>query len=79
MYSMIDNPDALIADGYDDAIIGIGSRCGQPDLIVYDVEKVIEILMQDMSEEEAREYFDFNIGGSWVGDGTPIWLHRRTE
>jgi len=76
---MIDNPDALIADGYDDAIIGIGSRCGQPDLIVYDVEKVIEILMQDMSEEEAREYFDFNIGGSWVGDGTPIWLHRRTE
>jgi len=75
----IDNPAALTADGYDDAIIGIGSRCGQPDLIVYDVEKVIEILMQDMSEEEAREYFDFNIGGSWVGDGTPIWLHRRTE
>jgi hypothetical protein len=75
----IDNPAALTADGYDDAIIGIGSRCGQPDLIVYDVETVIEILMQDMSEEEAREFFDFNIGGSWVGEGTPIWLHRRTE
>jgi len=75
----IDNPAALTADGYDDAMIGIGSRCGQPDLIVYDVETVIEILMQDMSEEEAREFFDFNIGGSWVGEGTPIWLHRRTE
>ena len=25
----------LKADGFDDAIIGIGSRCGKPDIIVY--------------------------------------------
>ena len=76
---MIDNGIALTADGLDDAIVGVGSRCGQPDLFVYDVEKVIEILMkrEDMTWVEAWEWFDFNIGGAWMGEGTPIWLDKR--
>lgn len=70
--------ELLTADGLDDAILGIGGRCGQPSLVVYDVEKVIEILMtrDGMSYEEAQEFFDFNIGGAWVGELTPIWLHK---
>ena len=75
---MIDNGVALTADGLDDAIVGVGSRCGQPDLFVYDVEKVIEILVkQGMAPEEAWEWFDYNIGGAWMGEGTPIWLDKR--
>ena len=27
----------LKADGFDKAIVGVGRRCGQPDLLVYDV------------------------------------------
>ncbi len=65
----------LTADGFDDAIIGIGERCGQTPLVVYSVEKAIGILMnQGMNYEEAQEYFDFNVLGSWMGEGTPMWV-----
>jgi hypothetical protein len=65
----------LTADGFDAAIIGIGSRCGQPDIVAYDVEKVIEILTEDgMSHEEAVEFYDFNIVGGWQGERTPLWV-----
>lgn len=62
------------ADGFDEAIIGVGSRCGQPDILVYDAEKCIELLCTEMSREEAEEYFDYNVAGAWVGDDTPIFL-----
>jgi hypothetical protein len=67
---------ALKADGLDDAVIGLGRRCGQMDLIVYDAEKILEILVQrdGMTYEEAREFYEFNIVGAWVGKGTPIFV-----
>ena len=34
-----ENPDALFADGFDNALIGVARRCGQPSLAVYDREK----------------------------------------
>jgi len=66
----------LKADGLNEAIIGVGSRCGQKDLIVYNVDKVIEILMKrdGMTEEEAFEFFEFNIQGGWHGEETPMWV-----
>tara|TARA_R110000824_G_scaffold127033_1_gene286947 strand:- start:406 stop:645 length:240 start_codon:yes stop_codon:yes gene_type:complete len=66
----------LRADGLDSAIIGVGSRCGQKDLLIYDIDKVIWILMQrdGMTDEEAVEFFEFNIQGSWQGEETPIWM-----
>jgi len=71
------NPHALKADGFDDAIIGIGSRCAQKDIIAYDVRKCLTILMErdGMTEEEAQEFFDFNVVGAWVGDDTPIFIY----
>ena len=68
--------DLLKADGLDDAIIGIGCRCSKPDIIAYDVDKVIGILVDrdGMTYEEAEEFFDFNIAGAWVGESTPIWV-----
>ena len=64
--------EILKADGFDDAVIGIEERSMR---LIYSVGKCIEILMtkEDMSLEEAMEYFDFNVKGSWVGDKTPIW------
>jgi len=66
----------LKADGLDNAIIGVGSRCGQKDLLVYDVGKIIEILMERdaMTYDDAEEFFEFNIGGGWHGEETPIWM-----
>jgi hypothetical protein len=70
----------LKADGVDEAVIGIGERCGQKDLLVYDSAKCIKILMDrdGMDAEEAQEFFVFNTLGAWVGDETPMFLNRST-
>jgi hypothetical protein len=72
------NPDALMADGFEEAIIGVGERCSQMGLVVYDAEKCLEILQErdGMDYEEAYEYFSFNTLGSWVGDNTPLFVWR---
>jgi hypothetical protein len=64
-----------IADGFDDAILGIGQRFNTY-FVVYDQAKVIETLMarDGMTEEDADEFFAFNIVGAWVGEGTPCFL-----
>ena len=70
----------LQADGLDDAVIGVGSRNGQPDILVYSHSKVLDCLMADgMTYEEAVEFFEFNIGGAWVGEKTPIWVRECDE
>ena len=68
--------ELMTAQGFDDAILGVGYRCGQMPIVVYDSAKVIDILMErdGMTHEEAEEYFSFNIEGAWVGEHTPIWL-----
>ena len=68
-----ENPDALFMDGLDDAIIGIGQQFTHDPVVVYDEGRIIEILRSwGMEEQEAEEYFSFNIQGSWVGENTPI-------
>jgi len=73
--------DMLLADGFDDAIIGYAQRCGQPALAVYDRERCIDVLMKrdGMTHEEAEEFFEFNVVGAWVGDRTPLFLCRVSE
>ena len=70
------NQEALYPTGFEEAIIGIAERIGSEPLILLDRQKCIEILMKDMSEEEAIEYFDFNVLGSWVGEGTPVFMTK---
>jgi len=66
---------ALVADGFDDAIIGIG-RQFNTDIVVYDEEKCIKILMErdGMTDEEAEEFFEFNVVGAYVGEHTPVFV-----
>jgi hypothetical protein len=64
--------ELLMADGFDDAVIGIATDFTKPRLI-YSVTKCIEILMKDMEYDEAIEYFDYNVSGAFVGELTPIW------
>ena len=63
----------LLADEFENAFIGIGRQFGKP-MAVYDRKKCIKILMEDMSYEEAEEYFGFNVEGAWVGEQTPVFL-----
>lgn len=73
-----ENPDALLADGLEDAFIGIARRCGQPTLAVYDFDLCVKVLMErdGMDEMDAVEYLEFNSVGAWVGEHTPIWFNR---
>ena len=67
------------ADGYDHCIIGVAER-GSQQFLVYDKEKILETLMIDMTYEEALEHYEFNIHGSWLGNGTPAFVdHDLTE
>lgn len=60
-------------DGYDDAIIGL-SRQFNKTSVLYDKNKIIEILCESMSLEDALEYFEYNIVGAYVGEHTPTVL-----
>jgi len=62
--------EILKADGFDEAIIGIEENTYR---LIYSVSKCIEILSRDMDEEEALEYFYYNVHGAYVGEKTPIW------
>jgi hypothetical protein len=71
----------LKADGFDAAILGIGSRCGKPDILIYDYNKCCDILMErdSMTREEAIEFMDFNVVGAWHGENTPIFLYEIVD
>ena len=65
-----EDEEFLKADGFDEAIIGVDEVEMR---LIYSVSKCIEILMRDMSEEEALEYFSYNVSGAYMGEKTPIW------
>lgn len=75
------NPDALLADGFEDALIGAVQRCGLGPIALYSQTKCISILMKrdGMSFEEAMEYFDFNVLGAYMGENTPMFLMDDEE
>ena len=69
-----EDENVLLADGFENAFVGIGRQFGKP-LAVYDRFECIEKLIADgMSYEEAEEYFQYNVEGSYVGESTPIFL-----
>jgi hypothetical protein len=69
----------VLADGLDKAFVGVAFAFGDKIRAVYDIDKVIEELQeQGMSHEDAQEYFDYNIAGSYVGDQTPIFMHAMS-
>ena len=62
--------------GYDEAIIGpamIWRDQQHVNILVYDAEKIRDILMRDgMDALEAREFIEFNIEGGYLGIETPV-------
>jgi len=71
-------PDLLYMDEFKEALMGVVERIGTVSLC-YDQDKIIEILMRDMTEEEAIEHFNFNVVGGWVGEHTPFTFIRIEE
>ena len=65
----------LMADGFEEALVGFGTRFNNP-VTIYDLRKCFDILVRrdGMSQEEAEEYMDFNVLGAYVGEETPIFI-----
>ena len=68
-------------DRFHNAIIGIGGRCGMPDVYIYSYDKMLTVLMEedDMSEGDAIDYLEFNVLGAYVGEETPIIIRGLEE
>ena len=60
----------LVADSFNDAVIGVEQNEMR---LIYSVSKCLDILEQDMTQEDAMEYFTYNVSGAYVGGKTPIW------
>lgn len=74
-------PEALTADGFEDALIGLASvwtEAGQLEVAAYDFRLMVDILIErdGMNSDEAIEYLNFNTIGAYVGPYTPVYLHR---
>jgi len=67
--------EILLADGFDEAIIGHVSL-GGTSKAVYDRAKCIQILCErdGMEPVDAEEFFSYNVEGAYVGDSTPLFV-----
>ena len=76
-FPIIEEEGVLLADGLEEAFIGIGWQFNTK-IAIYDMDKAIEILFEDseMTMEEATEYFEYNVAGAYVGENTPIFMQR---
>jgi hypothetical protein len=70
---MYPEEEFLTADGFNGAIIGVEPNSMR---LVYDRDKMINILIEDeeMEEIDAIEYLEFNTWNAYVGEKTPIFI-----
>ena len=64
-------------DGFDECIIGqadIQRGNERVDVLVYSGDQMVDLLVQrdEMTEEEAFEFIEFNIVGAYIGIDTPV-------
>ena len=73
MQALVDE-EALLADGFEEALLG--HTQGLNVVAVYDYDMCVHILMErdGMTCEDAVEFMDYNVTGSYVGEKTPIFI-----
>jgi hypothetical protein len=72
------SPESLLADGFEDAIIGVTVNHHHPMVVIYDYQKCIQVLMErdGLTDEKAVEYLDFKTLGAYVGEYGPLYMDR---
>jgi hypothetical protein len=65
---------AILLDGFDDCIIGISEQFGEDVRVIYSKEKILDKLSEEMTIEDAVEYYEYNILGGYFGEQNPIFL-----
>jgi len=67
-----------LGDRFDGALLGFGWYFHAGPVLAYDLDKVLNIFMEDgMNEDEAQEWVDRKLL-VWVGDGTPIFVRLQS-
>ena len=68
----------MLADGFEDAFLGLVESKGAAPKACYDRGKCINILEErdGMPYLEAVEFLDFNVTDAYVGESTPSFLER---
>ena len=72
----------LLADGFEDAFIGVVESFGTAPKACYNYDACVDILMADgdfpsqtgMTYDEAVEYLEFNVTQAYVGENTPAYI-----
>jgi len=73
------NPDAVLFDNMNRAIVGVGAIAHHDPVAVYSKRKIFETLFADgFSEEDAEEYFS-KFSGLWAGENTPVIIDDILE
>lgn len=74
-----ESDEPLYADGFDDALIGLGVQFNQR-VAIYDYDKCLDILEKSgMPPEDAIEYMEYNVLGAYMGRRTPVFLSKYIE
>jgi len=71
-------------DGFDECVIGVANIWRDQmtvEVLVYSADSMINQLMVNdgMSDEEAEEYFLFNIEGAYIGIDTPVLVYSNPD
>jgi len=75
----------LMANGLDSAVIGLVKLPDREEqVVVYDLSLCADAMMEqnktmgfeNYTREDALEFLDFNVAGTWMGPGTPIFIDR---
>ena len=72
----------LLADGFEDAFMGVVESFGTAPKACYNYDGCITILMEgdvmngepQMTYDEAVEYLEFNVTQAYVGENTPAFI-----
>lgn len=68
------NPEALLADGFEEALVGYAQQSHRGPFALYDYDQCVRILeSKGLTQEQALEHMSFNVTGAWVGEQTPLF------
>jgi len=70
--------ECLTADGFDAALVGC--TYGTNVVAVYDIQRMIEVLVNEgMEHDDAVEFLEYNVVSAYLGDKTPLYVNFVTE
>ena len=69
----------LFASGFEEAILGYCAHNGN-NLVVYSADSCVEIMMdrEGFTYDQAVEWVEYNVIGSYAGNETPIFIWKES-